>query len=227
MLLLYHFRQEMADIYVLSEIARCRTARRGITPVRPIRNAIGDKAASQLLVIHAISGCDSTSALLGHGKDSIYKAVVKHNETLNLSQILGTPNASRLDIIEAGLKLLTIIYGGNTSYSLNHLRYVTYMNQLATGKTQPNPEKLPPTENAAQYHIFRVHLQVLQWRSFMELDIDPEEWGWKAENGVLVPTPTDLKPAPDDVLNVISCKCRIMRKNTCSSQVCSCKKHGL
>lgn len=207
----------MADIYVLSEIARCRTARRGLTPVRPIRSAIGDKAASQLLVIHAISGCDSTSALLGHGKDSIYKAVVKHNETLNLSQILGTPNASRLDIIEAGLKLLTIIYGGNTSYSLNHLRYVTYMKQLATGKTQLNPEKLPPTENAAQYHIFRVHLQVLQWRSFMELDIDPEEWGWKAENGVLVPTPTDLKPAPDDVLNVISCKCRIMRKNTCSS----------
>jgi hypothetical protein len=53
------------------------------------------------------------------------------------------------------------------------------------------------------------------------------DWGWKIENDLYVAITTDLKPAPDDILNVISCKCRMLKNNACSSQVCSCRKHGL
>lgn len=101
------------------------------------------------------------------------------------------------------------------------------MNQLSTCKTLPNPERLPPTENAAMYHVLRVHFQVVQWRFLTEGQLNPEEWGWKNENGVLVPIDTDLKAAPDDVLNIISCKCKMVRKSPCGSQLCSCRKHGL
>ena len=101
------------------------------------------------------------------------------------------------------------------------------MNQLATCKTLTNPERLPPTENAALFHVWRVHFQVVQWQYLMEVELNAEEQGWKNENDLLVPTTTDLQVAPDDILNIISCKCKMVRKNPCSSQLCSCQKHGL
>jgi hypothetical protein len=72
-LLVYHFEQDMAEICMLSEVARRRTARIAVTPVRAVRNAIGDEMSKQLLVTHAISGCDTTSALFGHGKATIFR----------------------------------------------------------------------------------------------------------------------------------------------------------
>lgn len=72
-------------------------------------------------------------------------------------------SASRLEVVEAGLKLMTTWYGRNDD-TLNHLRYLSYMHQLATSKMPPSPERLPPTENAAQFHILHVHLQVIQWK---------------------------------------------------------------
>jgi len=172
-------------------------------------------------------GWDTTSALYGHGKASVFKNIVKNKETLLLTETIGSPTAARIDIIAAGLKLLILLYGGNTSDTINNLRYVTYMNLLATCKTQPNSERLPPSECAAQYHILRVHFQVIQWQSLMEVELNADEWGWKIENDMFVPIKTDIKAAPDDLLNIISCKCQMVRKNPCSSQLCSCQKHGL
>ena len=66
----------MADIFMMSEITRVRSARVFVIPVRDVCNTIGEKAVHQLLVIHAISGCDSTSAIFGLGKALIYKKIV-------------------------------------------------------------------------------------------------------------------------------------------------------
>jgi len=54
----------------------------------------------------------------------------------------------------------------------------------------------------------------------MKTQLNAEDWGWKNENGVLVPIDTELRAAPDDVLNIISCKCKMARKSPCSSQLC-------
>ena len=189
----------MADIFMLSEINCRRSARAAITPVRTVCSAIGAKAVSQLLVIHAISGCDSTSNLFGHGKSSVFRTIVKcvNNETV--TDTLGSATASRQDVIEAGLNLLTMLYGGKNDDTLNHLRYVSYMHQLATSKTGPNSERLPPTGNAAKYHVLRIHFQVIQWKYLMEVELNAEEWGWSNESGVYVPIPTDLKAALNDI----------------------------
>ena len=50
------------------------------------------------------------------------------------------------------------------------------MSMAALSKKGVQPEKLPPTEDAAKYHAFRVHLQVMQW---MGIEICETEWGWK------------------------------------------------
>jgi len=42
-----------------------------------------------------------------------------------------------------------------------------------------------------------------------------------------VPFPTDLDAAPQDMLNVIRCKCKTSTTRPCSTLRCSCVKHRL
>ena len=93
-MLVHHFRPEMADICMLSEIIRKRTPHTAVTPVRAVRDAIGHAAADQLLVIHALSGCDTTSALFSHGKAGVFRLLVKSADSSKLTDIVGSPDAS-------------------------------------------------------------------------------------------------------------------------------------
>jgi hypothetical protein len=145
---------------------------------------------------------------------------VKNKESFKYCDIIGSVSASRCEVVEAGLKLLAMIYGGKPDDSLNNLRYVMYMNFLATSKTKLNPERLPPTENAAQFHALRVHFQVVQWHSLMDVELNAEDWGWKNVNGQYVAIDTDLNAAPDNILNIVTCRCKMQKKKPCSTQVC-------
>src|SRR6218665_2089505 len=64
-------------------------------------------------------------------------------------------------------------------------------------------------------------------RLFLATDIQPTDWRWKISNDRYVPIQTDLQPAPDEILNVVRCKCKVERRRPCSTQLCSCMKHGL
>jgi hypothetical protein len=140
-LLVYHFQSEMADIFMLSEITRQRSPRAEITPVRDIRQSIGDKAACQLLLAHAISGCDTTSSLFGHGKSNVSRTLAKCDDSD--IETLGSPSALRQQVIEAGLRVMSLLYGGKTHDSLNHLRYISCMHLLATSAFPSHPMEVP------------------------------------------------------------------------------------
>jgi len=45
--------------------------------------------------------------------------------------------------------------------SLNTLRYAMYCKMVTVSLLQPKPQKLPPTVNAAKFHIMRAHLQAI------------------------------------------------------------------
>jgi hypothetical protein len=51
--------------------------------------------------------------------------------------------------------------------------------------------------------------------------------GWQLRDGVLTPVAMDNEVAADDMLQIVHCKCRIETRNSCSSLLCSCRKHGL
>jgi len=85
-LLLYHFQSELADIFLHCEVKHNTE----VISIRIVRDAIGDTACRQLLVAHAIGGCDSTSAVYGHGKVSVYRKVIHNHETLNLTDVVFT-----------------------------------------------------------------------------------------------------------------------------------------
>ena len=72
---------------------------------------------------------------------------------------------------------------------MRDLRYNLYM-KMAASAQKIDPSKLPPTEDAAVQHILRVYLQVLQWNTLQERDINPLEWGWKLKQGRMTPVMT-------------------------------------
>ena len=99
--------------------------------------------------------------------------------------------------------------------------------EMITTCARLQPEKLPLTSRAIYYHALRVNLQVCQWKYLKNDCLNADEWGWKHENGMLVPVKTDQQPAPEWILKFVRCKCKTSSKNTCGSMVCSCRKNGL
>lgn len=50
-----------------------------------------------------------------------------------------------------------------------------------------HPESIPPTADAASQHSYRVYLQVVQWKTLLDTDIDAEKWGWRVRDERLEP----------------------------------------
>ena len=96
-----------------------------------------------------------------------------------------------------------------------------YQDCAAKGVIEPS--KLPPSEDALYFHCLRVYFQISVWRKLDQSALNPSEWGWKLLNGILEPITTEKECAPSKLLQFVRCKC----KSGCTSNICSCKKHGL
>ena len=94
------------------------------------------------------------------------------------------------------------------------------------------PEKLPPTDEAAKHHGFLAHLQVVEWKMLdQRFNLSPTEWGWKEmitsqNKKYLTPVRTSKTVATENLLKVVRFRCKA-KKNQCGANVCKCQKHGL
>ena len=77
---------------------------------------------------------------------------------------------------------------------------------------------LPPTEKAAYFHSFLVHLQVYIMEKAHD-DLNPEQWSWKHDGTVFAPIMTDLAAAPESLLKFVSCQCKLSSKNPCGTNI--------
>ena len=69
-------------------------------------------------------------------------------------------------------------------------------------------EHLPPSDGAAELHAKRAHLQAVIWSTLGKTALNPIDWGWFLKCDRFGPIPLDKPVAPDNVLNVIRCKCK-------------------
>ncbi|GBM08416.1 hypothetical protein AVEN_108404-1 [Araneus ventricosus] len=150
------------------------------------------KFLNELLFIHAISGCDITSALFGQ--------------------------ATTEQVTEAGENVLVALCGGDpATKNLDELRYHSFVK--AAAKIKFNLARLPPTTDAAQLHAMRSYHQVQTW---LGNEKDPLKWGWMHTQSGLFRKKSEKDPAPESLLQCISCTC----KKGCTN-VCGCRKAGL
>ena len=101
--------------------------------------------------------------------------------------------------------------------------------KMAKPKLLKTPElkSLPPTTEAFEQNLRRVHFQTAIWKSANEPDppqLDPTEYSWtRDEASKLIPimVPSVVKMAPPEVLELIRCGCS--SSNPCSTARCSCQ----
>ena len=87
--------------------------------------------------------------------------------------------------------------------------------------------QLPPTQDALRKHVQRANYQAFVWKNALEAMPNitgPNGHGWIASrDGHLEVDWMDQKPAPTDLLELVSCLCRTV----CTTGRCSCSKAAL
>jgi hypothetical protein len=178
---------------------------------------------SHMLFIHAMSGCDTTSAPYNKGKKKVLTLLEGDRKLRSVVDVFNNCNSSPDDISLAGETFLLALYGaGKGVTSLDEQRYFMYHTSVAKQGLNRNFQlaTLPPTSAAAKQHSYRVFHQVQLWRGER---LRETEWGWKMAFGSnLFPTTTDEPAAPDSILKLIFCNC----KAGCR-KACRCRKAGL
>ena len=220
-LLCYYTEMDAHDLFFQPE-PRANSTRRRVWNIKVLKEKLGQDVCNNILFIHAILGCDTSSRVHGIGKGASLKKFLVSHHFRNQAQVFNIPSASKKDVVAAGEKALVYLYNGKSDEGLDSLRYRRYCEKLATNTSQVQPQSLPPTPAAAMYHSLRVYFQVQQWKGVGET-MSTEEWGWKACDGVFLPVMTHLPPAPEALLRVIRCNC----STDCSSLKCTCRKHNL
>jgi len=168
--------------------------------------ALGRNICDNILFLHAILGCDTTSRFFSLGKGLALKKAKSSQYFLDQTAVFRRPNAMMTDIV---------IAGENDIVSLQ-----IFCRKVSTSTACVQPRSLPPTSASAKYHSLRVYQQVQQW---LGNDLPPEDWGWTIKDNKMIPVPTDMKPAPAYLLEAIRCNC----KSGCETQRCGCRKFGL
>lgn len=176
-----------------------------------------DSIRKYILLLHAFTGCDSTSALFNQGKIKVINNLKKRTYVKEAMNAFYDENADPDGIDAAGEKIFVAIYGGQPDEELNTLRY-NYFARSVT-KSKFNLSSLPASKAAARQHSLRCYHQVQKWLGCEKLF---EQWGWKQGPDGLTPVLSLKEPAPQEVLQYISCKC----KSGCDG-LCGCRKAGL
>ena len=115
-MLLYHWSEDIHEVFFLQERGKkCWSIREAQLELIDVKE--------NLLFIHAWSGCDSTSAILGKGKPSFYNLVKKSSVMQGISDTISDYWATRTEVGQASVKAFIQLYGGK-SESLRQLRLV-------------------------------------------------------------------------------------------------------
>ena len=217
-LLIYHSNEKYKTIYMKSDV-KVSMKKARVWNISKVKQVIGDETRHLLPFIHAFTGCDSTSRIFGVGKGTVLK---KASTSIELKQCGAVfMNDSSIDDIEkAGECAFMTVYVGIDDKGLDHLRYKKFVHKANVSTSVVQVQTLPTANSAAKYHSRRVYLQVQTW---LDHKLNEIEWGWYRVENKLVPVKMDLPAAPERLLTIIKCGCKV----NCDSKRCTCRNFGL
>ena len=106
----------------------------------------------QLLGVHALSGCDTTSYPFKKGKLTAIK-VLKNGNFQGLYDVLGNVDANKDELLEAGKAFFLALYRQPSDISMEMARFLIY----TKNKKSPEIMSLSPTSENPWFHILRTH----------------------------------------------------------------------
>jgi hypothetical protein len=222
-LLLYWCDVKNCRLLMRSDVIRAKSIKAPTEhDIYAIRSSLQDEVVQCLLMLHAFTGCDSTSRIFSVGKQTVFKRIVTDEQFRADALLFSSAELSPSEVDAIGCRIMVQLFGGKAADTLSGCRKRQLMTKVKSSKTFVSPERLPPTASATKYHSLRSYLQVRIWQCTAN-DLNPADWGWSKMSGEYVPMTTDLTAAPETLLNVIRCNCH----TGCSTMRCSCKSNGL
>ena len=220
-LLLHYANLNDKDLYFRSDKFKSEKCAK-VFHINKIKEILGNDICTQLLFIHAMTGCDRTSRIFGISKKAVFLKLIKGDPILqSIAKTFASPNQS-VDVIEGqGCHAMSVLFGGKITDCLAKLRYKAFTKKVVSTSSFVTPERLPPTEDATKLHCRRVYYQVMVWMGTDD-GLDATDWGWNQQGNHYIPIMSKMNAAPDRLLKVIHCKC----SNACMTQRCSCRKYG-
>ena len=106
---------------------------------------LGDKCYG-LLVVNALSGCDTASYPFGKGKVTAVNLLLKGEFNF---EIFSDPMSQEIKWIQAGMSFISYLYCGKSVESLSKLRFNIFNNK----KNPPKIKCVPPTDESAVAHV--------------------------------------------------------------------------
>jgi hypothetical protein len=188
-------------------------------PIHSIADKYGTNMCHILPAIHALTGCDSTSAFKGIGKGTVLKRVKENVMLLDDLRDFGSFPLQKTTL-DAVHRFVVSLYDPNAPVDtpINQLRYRLFC------KNKGKSQSLPPTADSLQLHAQRANYQTGVWRnSFVPcLELPhPSNNGWRVAGGALAVTWTTMPSAPESLSECVRCGC----KSTCTGR-CSCRNQN-
>ena len=190
--------------------------------VKDAYESTGSKRAKALLGHRAFGGSDFTCTFNGKSKLTTWRYHSSSDAVLNAFSQLGSPDLSIRD--ERTAKLQTYVINLYCEKRPITIKTIGELPWYMFKKRQLESEKLPPTECAIRKKVMRSHYVANIWiqaeKSHMDY-LNPIEYGWaRADDGFLTPELTDLPPAPNGIVKMSLCHCKIPG----NTNKCVCKK---
>ena len=167
-----------------------------------------------------MTGCDSTSAFYGKGKERPWKTLQSHQEFRQTFSHLGNLERVSEELINSLNKFVCLLYNDEVSTNVDECRY----NLFKSGKC--SDETLPPNFDSLLKHMERANFQATIWNRCLSPNLNvslPQNNGWLLSDGQLEIAWMTKPAAPDSLIEFVQCKC----KTGCQTMRCSCLKSGL
>ena len=121
-LLCYHANLDFHNIFFQPEPKK-NTKKPRVWSIKAVKEQLGPEICSNILFLHAVLGCDTTSHLYGIGKGTSLKKFKLSQHFREQAKVFATESATPKEISTAGEQALVILYNGTPGESLDYLRY--------------------------------------------------------------------------------------------------------
>ena len=190
--ILLHHARNLTGITVLFDTGTGNNRR--LLNITELANANTPAYCTSLLVIHAYSGCDTTSAFKGLGKVKPIKVLqgnLKYSESLST---LGDSWDVSDELVQEFDAFTCALYGKPRMTSVDAVRHIKINDKCSEAGIVPSKNVdigcLPPCKRSLVQHIRRTCYQVAIWKRALDPNPhvpDPVDHGWTMVEGKLEP----------------------------------------
>ena len=196
--------------------------------IRGVVDKIGQSVSRSLLGVYLYTGCDYTGRFNTIMKARALNTFIRmKDDRVIVSAFSDFGESSEITSEVSSLFSKYTI----RLYLKRQEDKVRYADLVDIGKlrwklyTKHENDMLPSTDAALQFHKMRAKYVTIMFKNSLQ-SFTPSlplvtDCGWKIEDGIMVPIMTDMLPAPEVAIELVTCK----SKKSCLNKRCACLKN--